>query len=140
MTLSPMEPNVSDNSCIGAFSYPILGLWCKTHRGGVLKLVRRPLFRGCNNKQRASSLILSAGFSKRKRLRFKTNLDRPILLGQMASCRRIGDRRFGEQEAFHSMHFRAPNPEVSISALQSRAHGPSARSHQVSLVIEAALS
>jgi hypothetical protein len=29
MTLSPMEPNVSNISCIGVFSSLILGLWCK---------------------------------------------------------------------------------------------------------------
>ena len=29
MTLSPMEPNVSDISCIGVFSSLISGLWCK---------------------------------------------------------------------------------------------------------------
>ena len=46
----PVFEGVSDNSCIGAFSYLILGLWCKTHRGGVLKPVRRDLFRGHNNK------------------------------------------------------------------------------------------
>jgi hypothetical protein len=46
MTLSPMEPNVSNISCIGVFSSLILGLWCKKY----LK-VSSVLFKRSSHKQ-----------------------------------------------------------------------------------------
>jgi hypothetical protein len=142
MTLSPMEPNVSDNSCLGLESIQVCRLrkkrpsttrkdpcsgyesserakFCCQRPRSIHKANRRSSgFRGC---QVARDLARGSSNGSKQTWVVQSKL------GQVAACRHIVDRGFGEQGALSSLHL-----EVSINETPKAPLAPSPGSqHQV---------
>jgi hypothetical protein len=66
---------------------------------------------------RVLGLSSCPGFSRRELQWFKADLGRQIKLGQVAACRHIMDRGFGEQGALSSLHLEVPINETSKAPL-----------------------
>jgi hypothetical protein len=56
MTLSPMEPNVSTNSCKGGVSLRFQALGVKCEEMGFKKTIKCVLFKGCIHERQAQHI------------------------------------------------------------------------------------